>query len=91
MKTMETGTITIDVSMMPDKNGGTMPTPDLLTRDEAIRYLRIDTQKTRFPEDTLRRYRNECGLKAVQVGKQVLFPKRELQRFIELQMERNPR
>ena len=78
------------ISWMPDGNGGMMPTPDLLTQAEAIRYTRVDMTKTRFPQNTLERYRKE-GLKAVQIGRQVLYPRKELEKFIEKQMTINPR
>lgn len=77
-------------SWMPDGNGGMQPTPDLLTQAEAIRFVRLDTTATRFPENTLQRYR-KAGLKAVQVGKQVLYPRREIEAFLERQMQINPR
>lgn len=88
---METIKNSILVSFMPDGKGGMQPTPDLLTLEEAARYLRLDTIKTKHPGETLRRYRAEYGLRAVQVGKQVLFPQAELQKFIKQRMEINPR
>ena len=78
-------------SWMPDGNGSFQPTPDLLTQKEAIRFFRLDQVKTRFPQNTLQRYRKECGLKTVQLGKQVLYPRAELQKFIERQIQKNPR
>jgi len=80
-----------EISWMPDGLGSMQATPDLLTLDEAARYLRLDMIHTKHPGETLRRYRNEYGLRAVQVGRQVLFPRAELQKFIEKQMELNPR
>lgn len=76
---------------MPDGNGGMQPTPDLLTADEAVRYLRLDLVKTRDPKKSLEYYRKQGTLKAVQVGKPVLFPLKELQIFVKNQMEINPR
>ncbi len=78
-------------SWMPDGNGGCQPTPDLLTREEAIRYLRLDKIRCRFPQNTLHRYRKKFGLKTVQIGRQVLYSREELKRFVEQQMVNNPR
>jgi hypothetical protein len=81
----------VAVSWMPDGKGGYQPTPDLLTQREAIRYLRLDAVKTRFPQNTLHRYRKKFGLKTVQIGRQVLYSRQKLSEFVEQQMMRNPR
>ena len=79
------------LSWMPDGNGGWMPTPDLLSEAEAVRFLRIDLIKIKNPDCTLRRYRKEYGLQTVQISKQVLFPRCELEKLIKKLMEVNPR
>lgn len=81
----------IALSWMSDGNGSFQPTPDILTQKEAIRFLRLDTIQIRFPQNTLQRYRKESGLKTVQIGRQILYPKKELEKFVEKQMEKNPR
>jgi hypothetical protein len=81
----------ISESWMPDGKGRCQPTPDLLTQREVIRYLRLDTIRTRFPQNTLHRYRKKFGLKTVQIGRQVLYSRSELQKFVEQQMIKNPR
>ena len=48
------------------------PCPPVLTQDEVIQLLRLDTLNVRFPEQTLRRYRDQ-GLKAIQLSKGVFF------------------
>ena len=78
-------------SWMPDGKGKYQPTPDLLTLRETIRYLRLDTIRTRFPQNTLHRYRKIYGLKTVQIGRQILYSREELKKFIEQQMINNPR
>ena len=83
--------IKTEISWMPDGKGGVHPTPDLLTLTEAIRYLRIDQQNIKFPDQTLLRYRKLFGLKAVQIGRSVLFPRKEIERFVIQQIEQNPR
>lgn len=65
---------------MPDGKGGFRPCPDLLTEDEAILYLRLDTIKIRNPAATLRRYRDAGLLRAVQISKSVFYPRIELSR-----------
>lgn len=82
---------TTSLSWMPDGKGGMMPTPDLLTTDEAVRYLRLDLVKIKDPKKTLTYYRKEGTLKAAQVGKQLVFPVVELQKLVKKQMEINPR
>ncbi|MFC1738601.1 helix-turn-helix domain-containing protein [Planctomycetota bacterium] len=78
-------------SVLPDGNGGFTPSPELLTEDEAIRYLRLDTIEIKHPDDTLRRYREAGVLQGVQISKKVFYPRSELERFIKQQMEKNPR
>lgn len=75
------------VSFMPDGQ----PCPDLLTEAEAIRWLRLDTIKIANPSATLRRYRDAGSLRAIQISKAILYPVTELRRFIEHQLEANPR
>ena len=65
--------------------------PDLLTESEAVKYLRLNALGLKHPDATLRRYRDAGVLKAVQVGKQILFPLPELRAFVLRQMEAVPR
>ena len=64
------------------------PCPELLTEDEASLYLRLDVKD---PGDTLRYYREHHGLRAVQVSRQVLYPREELDALWHRLMEENPR
>ena len=43
------------------------PCPELLTEDEAIRYLRLDTIRIANPSATLRRYRERALLRGIQI------------------------
>ena len=52
-------------AVLPDGKGGFTPCPDLLTEDEAILYLRLDTIKIKNPTATLRRYRDAGLLQAI--------------------------
>ena len=49
------------------------PCPELLTEQEAIRYLRLDEVNIDRPADTLRYYRKKGLLRATQVGKCVRY------------------
>jgi len=66
---------------MPDGR----PAPDLLTEEEAIRFLRLDDVNIKHPETTLEYYRSEGLLKATRVGKKLRYLKSELLNFLELQ------
>ena len=67
------------------------PCPELLTEEEAIRYLRLDLVDVEHPEDTLRRYRKIGMVRGTQVGKCVRYLRRELDRFLDRVTDHNPR
>ena len=68
------------------------PCPELLTKEEAIWYLRLDTiEGTKNPAGTLERYRSNGKLKGTQVGKKIFYRRVELERFLERQTDENPR
>ena len=83
--------IAITTGCIPDGEGGFVPCPDLLTQAEAILYLRIDTVNVKNPDATLRAYRKNGYLRAVQISKGLFYPRAELERFIENLIEKNPR
>ncbi len=64
---------------MPD---GT-PAPYVLTADEAVKFLRINTNGTKYPEATLDYYQKEGLLCPVTIGKCRKYPLPELLRFVE--------
>jgi len=66
---------------MPD---GT-PAPDLLTEEEAIRFLRLDDVNIKHPETSLEYYRLKGLLRATRVGKKLRYLKSELLSFLEEQ------
>lgn len=68
-----------------------MPCPDLLTEDEAVRYLRLDLIDVEDPAETLRRYRKRGLVRGTQVGKCVRYRRAELDRFLDRITEDNPR
>lgn len=81
----------VAASWMPDGKGGWMPTPEILTEDEAIRFLRIDGLNIQHPKETLRYYRSKHGLKACQIGKGVRFTIGNLRELVNNLIEKNPR
>lgn len=60
------------------------PVPDLLTEEEAIRYLRLDTDGPADPVRSLKHYRNKGLLHPTHIGKKNKYSKKELLRFIDL-------
>lgn len=68
------------------------PMPDLLTAEQAIVFLQIAKSKTKNPERTLVHYRTTGKLRGVQIGRAMLYPVQELDRFVrELWREQHPR
>ena len=74
----------ITPTVLPDGNGGYTPCPELLTPQEAVRYLRLDTTGSKRPLLTLRHYRQQHKLQVTRLGKRLLYSRRELDRFIEI-------
>ena len=68
-----------------------MPCPELLTEEEAIRYLRLDTIRIKNPGETLTRYRDEGLLRGTQVSKRIFYRRTELDRLLERLTDNNPR
>lgn len=62
--------------------------PDLLTEQEAIKFLRLDDGGTKKPATTLGYYRSEGILKPTQVGKKLRYLRSELLNFLEEQTKR---
>ncbi len=70
-------------AVLPDGNGGLTPCPELLTKEEAIRYLRLDIDGPTKPGNTLRYYREKKKLKATKIGRKLLYSRRALEEFVE--------
>ena len=64
------------------------PCPELLTQDEAIRFLRLDVDGPRDPGKTLRYYREKGLLRATQVGKRLRYQRKELLEFLDRPTEK---
>ena len=67
------------------------PCPELLTQEEAVRYLRLDATGVEDPGRTLRYYREQGFLRATQVGRRIRYRRVELDRLLERLTESNPR
>ena len=64
------------------------PCPELLTEDEAVRYLRLDGEKgPTDPYQCLFRYRQQNKLRGTHIGKQLFYRRDELDRFVRLMTE----
>lgn len=59
------------------------PCPELLTEDEAIRYLRLDIEGSEKPSLTLRYYREKGLLRATRVGRRLRYRRTELDHLLE--------
>lgn len=78
-------------AIIPDGNGGFVPCPELLTEQEAIRYLRLDGIDVEDPANTLRYYRKKGLLRGTQCGKCIRYRRIELERLLDKLTESNPR
>ena len=67
------------------------PCPELLTEEEAIRYLRLDTVNIKRPADTLYRYRGQGLLRGTQISRRIFYRREELDRLLEKLTNGNPR
>ena len=70
-------------AVLPDGNGGFTPCPDLLTEAETIRYLRLDRDGPKNPAGTLKYYRDQGVLRAVRIGRNLRYPRKELDSMVE--------
>lgn len=68
--------------VLPDGNGGFTPCPELLTEDEAVRYLRLDIDDSSNPEQTLKYYRDKGELVAIRVGRKNRYRRQDLVNFL---------
>jgi len=78
-------------AVLPDGKGSFAPCPELLTEDEAIRFLRLDGISIHDPASTLRYYRKKGLLRVTQVGKWLCYRRVELEKLLDKLTEINPR
>ena len=67
------------------------PCPEVMTEEEAIKYLRLDLIGVKDPSDTLAYYRKKGLLRGTQIGKCVRYRRVELERFLDQLTLINPR
>ena len=84
MKGINDVDVTSVISFFPDGR----PCPPLLTEQEAISFLRLDTDGPKHPEQTLQYYRSEGLLRATKVGKRLRYTKSELLQLLDRLTER---
>ncbi len=65
------------------------PCPELMTAEEAIRFLRLDDLKA--PVDVLYQYRRRGLLRGTQVGRNIRYLRSELIQCLERLTEEKPR
>ena len=80
-------TIYITPSYFP--NGTAVP--DLLTEEEAIRFLRLDIDGPANPAQTLKYYRDQGLLRATRIGKKLRYQRIELLRFLDIMTDKTNR
>jgi len=74
-------------SVLPDGNGGFTPCPEVLTEEEAIRYLRLDLEEHSDSRQTLKYYRDKGELVAVRIGRRNRYRRRDLDDFLSRKSE----
>jgi len=63
--------------------------PELLTEEEAIKFLRLDSNGTQNTTEALKRLREHHGLRATKgIGKTLKYQKTELLRFLDTMTEK---
>ena len=56
--------------------------PDLLTEEEAVKFLRLDIDGPKDPSATLKHYRDKRMLRGTQIGRRYRYSRVELLKFI---------
>ena len=67
------------------------PTPELLTEQEVICFLRLDIDGPENPARTLKHYRDKGLLHSTRIGKTNRYSKTELLKFIDIMTDRKKR
>ena len=72
----------VALAVLSDGKGGFMPCPELLTEQEAIRYLRLDVDGTTDVCRTMKYYRDKRKLIAIKVGQKNRYRRQDLDNFL---------
>lgn len=75
-------------TVLLDGNGSFTPCPEVLTEKEAIQYLRLDVNGPQNPSGTLKCYRDKGVLRAVRIGRNLRYPRKELDRMVDKLLEK---
>lgn len=59
------------------------PCPSVMTEEEAIKYLRLDIDGPKNPSNTLKYYRDRGLLRAVRIGRNLRYPRTELDAMVQ--------
>jgi len=70
------------MAVLPDGNGGFAPCPALLTEEEAIRYLRLDTLGRKDPGKTLQYYRERGFVRPTRISNVNFYLRGSLDEFL---------
>ncbi len=71
-------------AILPD---GT-PCPSVMTEVEAIKYLRLDVDGPKNPSNTLKYYRDRGFLHGVRIGRNLRYPRTELDAMVQKLLSR---
>ena len=75
------------LAALPNGDGRFIPCPELLTEDEAIRYLRLDVDSSTDAHKTLKYYRDKGELIAIKVGRKNRYRRQDLDDFLAQKSE----
>lgn len=76
------------ISILPGPDGQWQLCPELLTEQEAVRFLRLDIDGPRKPSKTLRYYREIGLLRGTRVSKRLRYQRKELLKLLDRLTER---
>ena len=72
----------LGLAVLSDGNGGFTPCPALLTAEEAVRYLRLDTLGRKDPAKSLQWYRERALLRATRISNVNFYTRAALDDFL---------
>lgn len=83
--------IAFDDNGIPTARLAATPCPDLLTEEEAARFLRLDETKTEDYVRSFHRIRKQGGIPAITHSHKLFFKLTDLIEYINNQQQENPR
>jgi len=67
------------------------PVPEVLTEQDVVKFLRLDTDGPADPHETLKYYRDEGLLRATRISRKYMYLKKEVLLFLDRVTERTNR